>query len=176
MAARRGGATTVTLRQVWSDLLENGTPYDLAHGVRLTRGRVGRNDVIQVHPGNNAQRLMQLGVKYERGVVPLYYITTDEAGRAVLGRVLEEFPVAPGRGSGERGAVTLDFLTFGTQLIRDGVVKFAEWSKRMIARFGEASGAICSRSTTRPRRRRGTSSATSGDQSAASNYPSAGRA
>jgi hypothetical protein len=133
-----GGRSAVTPRQVWSDVLDNGTPYELAHGVRLTRGRVGRNEVIQVHPGNNAQRLIELGVRYERGVIPLHYITTGDAGPAVLGRVLEEFPVETGRGSGERGAVTLDFLTFGAQLIRDGVVKFAEWSKRMVARFGEA--------------------------------------
>jgi hypothetical protein len=98
--AIRGGQSAVTPRQVWRDMLANGTPYQLAYGVRLTLGRVGRNPVIQVQPGASAARLQALGVRYERGVVPVYYIPSgEETGFDVLRRVLEEFPVEPGRGS-----------------------------------------------------------------------------
>jgi hypothetical protein len=132
-----GGVVTATPRQVMTDILENGTRYELAHGVALVRGKVGRRPVIQVHHGGYEYRLRQLGVQYEVGVVPIMYIPDNDRGLETLRRVLDEFPIAPSKRSGEAGAATLDFLLFGAQLIRDGIVKFAAWSKRMLERFGE---------------------------------------
>lgn len=89
-----GGGSTVTPDQVLRDVMQNGTEYQLEGGLRIRRGSVARNPVIQfMVSGGNGPALERLGVVMERGIVPVYYIPDNKQRFEVLQRVLERFPV-----------------------------------------------------------------------------------
>jgi hypothetical protein len=140
----QGGAVKVTADQLYRDVLDNATPYTLAGGTRITRGTLGRQrePVLQFHPSNEraARRLTTLGVLYERGVIGQHYLPSKrETAYPLLRTILDEFP-AEVAAPGERGSATPEAnpVVFGATLIRDGIVRFSDWSKRMIERFGES--------------------------------------
>ena len=62
--------------QLHDDVLKNGTPYTLEGGIQVRRGRVARQNVIQmIAPNDNVARtLRNLGVVHEGGVQPIDYV------------------------------------------------------------------------------------------------------
>lgn len=107
-----GGASTVNTRQLILDVLKNNLNYTLEGNLQVRRGRVGRESVIQIIPANQeqAQNLKSLGVVYERGVVPMYYIPNNDTGPrdaqtyTILRSVLNQYPVQGDQGEPERAA------------------------------------------------------------------------
>lgn len=99
-----GGGSTVDVNQLYTDVLRNGLTYQLEGGIQVRQGRIGREPVIQLIPPNRdiAQNLTRnLGVMYEKGAVPVYYIPNNDQGptetrtRAILAKVLQTYPVKP---------------------------------------------------------------------------------
>ncbi len=96
-----GGRSTVNVLQLHDDVLRNGTRYTLENNIQVLRGRVAREQVIQMIPPNKevGDRLLELGLRYESGVVSIYYVPSKYSGPepqrtgAILGRVLKEYPV-----------------------------------------------------------------------------------
>lgn len=120
-----GNASTVDASQLHTDVLKNGLSYTLEQGIQVKRGRVNREPVVQFIPssqdiGNNLRRL---GLIYERGVQPVYYLPNAEGRQekerveGILEKILKEYPVKQeaektegvlaGARSGERGSSTL---------------------------------------------------------------------
>ncbi|HLJ25301.1 MAG TPA: strawberry notch family protein [Candidatus Angelobacter sp.] len=89
-----GNQSTVNARQLMTDVLHNGTRYELEGGIQVRRGRVSRNQVVQLIPpnANVGTRLKDLGVIYERGMQPVYYLPEGDKGHVAIRRVLKEFP------------------------------------------------------------------------------------
>ncbi|MCC7235609.1 MAG: strawberry notch family protein [Bryobacterales bacterium] len=90
-----GGRAAVTPRQLYEDVLRNGTQYTLEGGLRVSRGYVSRTSVVQFQGSAEALRaLVGLGVRMERGVAgQVHYVTNDKAGFAALERAIERYPV-----------------------------------------------------------------------------------
>jgi hypothetical protein len=103
-----GGASTVTTAQVIPDVLNNGTQYDLEGGIKLRRGRVARQSVVQFVASNpnTLKDLKDMGVLHEIGIQPIYYLPTDSSkARTVMDKVLERYPVkAEGGSNGQRNS------------------------------------------------------------------------
>lgn len=96
-----GGASTVTPSQLRTDVLRNNLTYTLEGGIQVRRGTIARQPVIQLIPAAAGQgdALRALGVLYERGVMPVFYVPNQDTGPyeqrtgAVLTRVLNQYPV-----------------------------------------------------------------------------------
>lgn len=103
LAKIAGGRVQVSGNQVAVDVLKNGTEYQLERGVRIRRGSVSRNPVVQIMvPDATTGRLLQdLGVVYERGMVPVYYVPTTNQS-SILDRILAQYPVENGEGFAKR--------------------------------------------------------------------------
>ena len=95
LARITGGASTVNADQLYDDVLKNNMAYELEGGTMVARGRVGGNYVIRLTPGNQpiAEQLKRLGIIYERGITPLYYLPTGKEAGTIIRRVLKEYPV-----------------------------------------------------------------------------------
>jgi 2'-5' RNA ligase len=100
-ASISGGRVTLTPSRVYVDVLENGTEYQLEGGVRIVRGRVARNPVMELKvPDRTTGRVLEgLGVTYEKGVVGMYYVPNRD-GATILQRVLAQFPAVIGGAAG----------------------------------------------------------------------------
>ena len=99
-----GGASTVNTAQLIADVLRNNLSYTLEGGIQVRPGRIGREPVIQLIPPNRdvAENLKRLGVLYEKGVQPVYYVPNAESQvpanktrTAILDKILEQYPVRP---------------------------------------------------------------------------------
>ncbi len=112
LARISGGASTVTTYQLYTDVLRNNLSYTLEGGIQVRRGRVGRENVVQIIPPerNIAATLMRMGVLHERGVVPIYYVPEEHRAGipeerttyGILSRILAAYPVRPEEpGTGE---------------------------------------------------------------------------
>jgi hypothetical protein len=93
-----GGGSTVDSGQLSIDVIKNGLQYDLEQDIRVRKGRVNGNAVIQLVPPNDnvAQNLKRLGALYEKGIAPVYYVpmkTKTEANEQILDKILKEYPV-----------------------------------------------------------------------------------
>lgn len=101
-----GGASTVNAAQLITDVLRNNLSYTLEGGIQVRPGRVGRDPVIQLIPPNPGvgQTLRNMGVLYEKGIQPIYYLPNTEEGPqqnrrgAVARRVVEQYPVQADQG------------------------------------------------------------------------------
>jgi broad specificity phosphatase PhoE len=113
-----GGKSLITPEQIIPDVLKNSTTYDLEGGIKISRGRVGRESVVKFTTSDaNIQRnLKDMGVIHEIGIQPIYYLPTNESkAGTILDKILKQYPVKqeaaaeakpePDR-SGERGSVT----------------------------------------------------------------------
>lgn len=89
-----GGKSTVNAQQIRTDVLENGTPYQLEGGVQVKVGRVAGKKVVQFIPPNEqvAANLRNLGVVYEKGVMPIHYLANNVERDRVLNKILEQYP------------------------------------------------------------------------------------
>lgn len=89
-----GGGSTITHTQIFADVLRNGTPYNLAGGIQVKRGRVGRIPVVQLVPPNEtiAQAIVRMGAVYEKGITPVYYLPDNAGGHAALEELLKFHP------------------------------------------------------------------------------------
>lgn len=130
-----GGGSMVDASQLLTDVRDNGLRYTLEGGIQAQKGRIGREAVLQLIPPNEqtGQALINLGVRYERGMAPIYYVPNGLLGSEkdgtkgtwdIIDDVLKQYPVEPERAPaaedddndphhGERGAATLGFLTLG---------------------------------------------------------------
>ncbi len=98
-----GGGSTVNAEQLEADILRNNLEYTLEGNIQVRRGRVGRENVIQLIPPNQevARNLVRLGTVSERGVTPVYYVPNNYRGdpatytSTILGRILGQYPVKP---------------------------------------------------------------------------------
>lgn len=91
-----GGKSTVTTAQIIPDVLQNATTYDLEGGIKISRGRVGRENVVKFTTSNaDIQRnLKDMGVTHEIGIQPIYYLPTNNSkAGTVLDKILKEYPV-----------------------------------------------------------------------------------
>lgn len=97
-----GNASTVSSSQLATDVLKNNLTYTLEQNIQVKRGIVGGKRVIQLIPPSEsvATNLKRLGIIYERGVTPVYYVPAlkEEFGRpipneAVVDKLLEQYPV-----------------------------------------------------------------------------------
>jgi hypothetical protein len=96
-----GGGSTVSAEQLVADVLRNNLTYALEGNIQVRRGRVGRENVIQLIPPSqeSAESLKRLGVIYERGVMPVYYVPNQLTGpdkdhtSQIVDRILEQYPV-----------------------------------------------------------------------------------
>lgn len=136
LAQIAGGRVQVSAGQIITDVLRNGTEYQLEHGLRLRRGRVSRDQVIQVTvPDQQTGRvLIDLGVIYEKGITPVYYLPNEQKSHQILESVLAQYPVDSGTRSSEAGFASPEL--FGAHLIARGITKVEEWLKRMVERYG----------------------------------------
>lgn len=145
-----GSTSTVDSGQLSTDVIKNNLQYELEQGIQVRKGRVNGNAVIQLIPSsdNVATNLKRLGVLYEKGITPVYYIpmkTKTEANQAIVDQVLEAYPVKqagakpedqitgeakPDR-SGERGSVT----TAGLVELPIAAVKAALAAKKVYSDF-----------------------------------------
>ena len=93
-----GGKSTVSAEQiVRDDVFKNATQYELEGGIKIRRGRVGGENVVQLVTGNADVQttLKNMGVIYERGMQPIYYLPGDRYSTkavTVLEKVLEQYP------------------------------------------------------------------------------------
>lgn len=89
-----GGKSTVNAQQIRTDVLENGTPYQLEGGIQVKLGRVAGKKVVQFVPPNEqvAANLRNLGVVYEKGVMPIHYLANNVERDRVLNKILEQYP------------------------------------------------------------------------------------
>lgn len=90
-----GGKSTVNAGQIVDDVLRNGTNYTLEGGIQVRRGTVSRSRVIQIVPATDAQaqNLMRMGVLYEKGITPIYYVPTgDDVQEPIVKQILKEYP------------------------------------------------------------------------------------
>lgn len=113
LARIAGGRVQVSPSQVITDVLRNGTEYQLERGVRIRRGRVSRDQVVQftVPDQQTGRVLMDLGVIYEKGIAPVYYLPNSQTATQIMSSVLAQFPVDNGRES-QREAGNAD-VVFG---------------------------------------------------------------
>jgi hypothetical protein len=96
-----GGKSTVTADQMEVDVLRHGLQYELTGGTQVKRGRVAGKHVIQIIPASRdvGENLLSVGVRYERGITPVYYLPTNTnpdkgvTQGQILQRVLKEYPV-----------------------------------------------------------------------------------
>ncbi len=106
-----GGGSMVNASQLQTDVLRNNLAYTLEGNIQIKRGRVGRENVIQLVPPSAAvgDALKKLGVVHERGIVPIYYVPNnvkgpaETHGYAILQRILSQYPIKPeepGTGAG----------------------------------------------------------------------------
>ncbi len=98
-----GGASTITTSQIVPDVLNNGMQYDLEGGIKVRRGRVARQNVVQFVTSNpnTLKDLKDMGVLHEIGIQPIYYLPTDSSkARTVMDKILERYPVKPEEGKG----------------------------------------------------------------------------
>lgn len=102
LAQLTGGKSTVNAEQIIPDVLNNGTSYDLEGGIRVRRGRVSRESVVQfVTSSPDVQRFLKdKGVIYEAGMQPIYYLPTERSfggdytkAQGILDKVLKQYPV-----------------------------------------------------------------------------------
>ncbi len=109
-----GNASTVSSGQLATDVLKNNLNYTLEQNLQVRRGIVGGKRVIQVIPPSDAiaTNLKRLGIIYERGVTPVYYVPqVEEFGKqipneTVLDKLLGEYPVLRGLLADESGTFT----------------------------------------------------------------------
>lgn len=89
-----GGRSLVDGRQIYNDVMRNGTRFTLEGGIRIQRTRINRNPVVQIVPPNGtvANNLLSLGVKYEKGMQATYYVPETRAVD-ILNRILQQYPV-----------------------------------------------------------------------------------
>jgi hypothetical protein len=107
-----GGSSTVDAGQLHTDVLKNGLNYTLEQGIQVKRGRVNRQSVVQFIPPNPniANTLKGMGLIYERGVQPIYYLPNAEGRQekdrveGILDKILKEYPVKqePSKGDVEK--------------------------------------------------------------------------
>lgn len=128
LARITGGSSTVDASQLHTDVLKNGLSYTLEQGIQVKRGRVNRQPVVQFIPPNQnvANSLKAMGLIYERGVQPVYYLPNAEGFQErdrvadILAKILKEYPVKQeaqkpeGLLSGESGE--LDISKLGEQV------------------------------------------------------------
>jgi 2'-5' RNA ligase len=96
-----GNASTVSSGQLATDVLKNNLTFTLEQNLQVKRGFVGGKRVIQIMPPSEAiaTNLKRLGIIYERGVTPVYYVPMVEIGsrampnESVVERLLEQYPV-----------------------------------------------------------------------------------
>ena len=107
----RSNKSTVNAQQLYTDVLRNGLMYTLEGNIQVKRGTVARTPVIQFIPPNQAiaETLKSLGIKYEKGVMPVYYApnpnkTGDDLTQTILDKVLKQFPVKPDEAMAEDDA------------------------------------------------------------------------
>lgn len=101
LARITGGSSTVDASQLHTDVLKNGLSYTLEGGIEVKRGRVNRQSVVQFIPPNQniANTLKGMGLIYERGVQPVYYLPNAEGFQErdrvadMLAKILKEYPV-----------------------------------------------------------------------------------
>jgi len=98
-----GGRSTVDTQQLHNDVMINNMTYTLENNIQVRRGRVARENVIQLIPPNQdvGRALTDMGVLYEKGITPVYYVPNRHEGapnnrtQAILDRILGQYPVAP---------------------------------------------------------------------------------
>jgi hypothetical protein len=102
LARITGGKSTVDAAQLGADVLKNNLTYTLEQNIQVKRGRVSGSSVVQLIPPTQdiASDLKRLGVLYERGVVPVYYVPNvgtgirgSQANEKVIQDVLDAYPV-----------------------------------------------------------------------------------
>jgi 2'-5' RNA ligase len=98
LAKITGNKSAVNSSQIIKDVLENNTPYRLEGGTRIVRGRVGRDRVVQFIPSGHGmgEQLKSMGVVYEKGLQPIYYLPMSGTERFnaanILDKVLKTYP------------------------------------------------------------------------------------
>ena len=114
----RSGKSTVDARQLYTDVVRNGTSYTLEKNIQVRRGSIGREKVLQLIPPNAdvAETLKDMGVLYERGITPVYYVPNREPGAAgendprstqsILNKILKTYPVRPDEAASAAHAVS----------------------------------------------------------------------
>lgn len=113
-----GSQSTVDSSQLQTDVLRNNLNYSLEGGTEVRRGRVNRQPVVQFIPPNQgvAENLKRLGLVYERGVQPVYYLPNakgvQEKARVqgILDKILKQYPVISNLVKGEEGSLNVGKL------------------------------------------------------------------
>lgn len=96
-----GGKSTVDASQLAADVMKNNLEYTLEGNIQVKKGRVNGFPVFQLMTSSPdiQQNLKRLGVTYEKGVAPVYYVPTEDSltyrgpDRDVLKKILDEYPV-----------------------------------------------------------------------------------
>lgn len=96
-----GGGSTVNASQLQTDVLKNGLSYTLEKNIQVRQGRINRQPVVQFIPPNQdvANNLKRLGLLYEKGIQPIYYLPNAEGRQerdrvgGILEKILGEYPV-----------------------------------------------------------------------------------
>src|SRR5208282_2697095 len=91
----------VNAEQILTDVLRNGTQYELEAGVKVKRGRVAGQNVVQLIAGNPnvLSNLKKMGVIHEISAQPIYYLPAEKAfgggyvkAQDILEKILKEYP------------------------------------------------------------------------------------